>query len=385
MIKFNVMQIDLNSAIVASDVFSIIILIIICISVMSEKNRGKRNNAFIFCGFFTIISLTFEIFNYVLEGNVANTGILYITNYGTIVVGDAIIFFFAKYAYESVQDKKKSSSKIMLVLIAMCCIDFIIQTVGALTGVSFTIENATFVAHPLYDSTFITTVVSLVLIKLYLVQNRKYIGKHLYRVFSLYYVFPIVTTILLLISPYLSFLLQGVALSLLIVYIGIEKQEKENLLIDLSKKDALTGLLNRNAWNEKLEEINNKTENVGVVFADLNNLKHTNDVLGHVAGDELINKFTNILKSVFIDNEIYRIGGDEFVVVIEDNIEDLANKLKNFNSIVIDNNDIASFGDCTGQSSRIIEIIKEAETLMYQNKNEYYMKNGVERRVSNNA
>ena len=38
-------------------------------------------------------------------------------------------------------------------------------------------------------------------------------------------------TILLLISPYLSFLLQGVALSLLIVYIGIEKQEKENLLI----------------------------------------------------------------------------------------------------------------------------------------------------------
>ena len=87
------MQIELNSAIVASDVFSIIILIIICVSVMTEKKRGKRNNAFVFCGLFTIVSLVFEIFNYVLEGDIANTNFLYFTNYGTIVVGDALISY----------------------------------------------------------------------------------------------------------------------------------------------------------------------------------------------------------------------------------------------------------------------------------------------------
>lgn len=379
------MRIELNSAIVASDVFSIIILIIICVSVMMEKKRGKRNNAFVFCGLFTIVSLVFEIFNYVLEGDIANTNFLYFTNYGTIVVGDAIIFFFAKYVYECVQDKKKSKDKMMIIFILLCLIDFIIQTVGVLTGTSFVIENATFVAKPLYDSTFVTTVLTLALLKIYIAQNRKYIGKYLYRVFSLYYVFPIVTTVLLLVSPYLSFLLQGVALSLLIVYIGIEKQEKENLLIDLSNKDALTGLFNRTAWNKKLEEINSKREKVRVVFSDLNNLKRTNDVLGHNAGDELINKFTNILKSVFINDEIFRIGGDEFVVVIENNLDNSDDKLGSFKKIVVDNKDIASFGECTGDSSNIVEIIKTAETAMYRDKSEYYKKNSVERRTNRDA
>ena len=175
-----------------------------------------------------------------------------------------------------------------------------------------------------------------------------------------------------MISPYLSFLLQGVALSLLIVYIGIEKQEKENLLIDLSNKDALTGLLNRTAWNKKLEEINSKAEKIRVVFSDLNNLKRTNDVLGHAAGDELINKFTNVLKSVFLDDEVYRIGGDEFVVVIEKNIDDSSNKIDCLRTIIKENDDIASFGECVGDSLNIISMIKDAETAMYQNKSEYY-------------
>ena len=374
------MKIELSSAIVASDIFSIIILIIICLSVLLERKRGKRNNAFVFCSFFTIVSLVFEIFNYVLEGDIANTDLLYFTNYGTIVVGDAIIFFFAKYVYECVQDKKKSKDRIMIIFIALCSIDFVIQTVGVLTGTSFVIENAEFIAKPLYDSTFETTVLTLVLLKIYIAKNRNYIGRYLYSVFSLYYVFPILTTILLLISPYLSFLLQGVALSLLIVYIGIEKQEKENLLIDLSNKDTLTGLLNRTAWNKKLEEINSKAEKIRVVFSDLNNLKRTNDVLGHAAGDELINKFTNILKSVFLDDEVYRIGGDEFVVVIEKNIDDSSNKIDCLRTIIKENDDIASFGECIGDSLNIISMIKDAETAMYQNKSEYYKKNGVDRR-----
>ena len=107
---------------------------------------------------------------------------------------------------------------------------------------------------------------------------------------------------------------------MLVMYIGIEKQEKENLLIKLVDNDGLTNLFNRNAWNKKLEEIKKKDSDVGIVFADLNNLKHTNDSLGHLAGDELIIKFTNLLKEIFNENEIYRVGGDEFVLVIEDNI-----------------------------------------------------------------
>ena len=156
-------------------------------------------------------------------------------------------------------------------------------------------------------------------------------------------------------------------------------------MIDLSNKDALTGLFNRTAWNKKLEEINSKREKVRVVFSDLNNLKRTNDVLGHNAGDELINKFTNILKSVFINDEIFRIGGDEFVVVIENNLDNSDDKLGSFKKIVVDNKDIASFGECAGDSSNLVEIIKTAETVMYRDKSEYYKKNSVERRTNRDA
>ena len=349
---------------------------------MTEKERGKRNRAFIFCALFTIVSLIFEILNYTLEGNPANVQILYITNYGTITVGDAILFFFAKYAFECVNDKKKSNDKVMLIIGIMCAVDFLIQTVGAFTGLSFTIENAQFVAKPLYDSTFITTVVGLAIIKIYLVMNKNYIGKYLYMVFSLYYVFPVITTIILLINPYLSFLLQGVSLALLIVYIGIEKQEKENLLIKLVDRDGLTGLLNRNAWNKKLVDIKNIQNNVGVVFADLNNLKYTNDNLGHIEGDNLINRFTNILKKSFKNDDIFRIGGDEFVIIVE-NSDVFQTKIDNFKKTVIDNDYIASFGIDIGSPLNIEEVVKKAEEEMYRDKKEYYIRKGIERRRIN--
>ena len=53
----------------------------------------------------------------------------------------------------------------------------------------------------------------------------------------------------------------------------------------------------------------------GVIFADLNGLKQANDTGGHIAGDALLKKAANLLTEVFESYEIYRAGGDEFVVI----------------------------------------------------------------------
>ena len=87
----------------------------------------------------------------------------------------------------------------------------------------------------------------------------------------------------------------------------------------MSRTDSLTQLLNRNAMNERIDKLKTdkgeRPEVLGVAFADLNGLKAVNDRSGHDAGDRLLQNAAALLKVAFGDYEIYRSGGDEFVVL----------------------------------------------------------------------
>jgi diguanylate cyclase (GGDEF)-like protein len=103
---------------------------------------------------------------------------------------------------------------------------------------------------------------------------------------------------------------------------------------DLSNTDFMTGLKNRNAYQLDLDNMNGKNEkdNVAVVLFDLNGLKKLNDDKGHDAGDEFIVSFAkaylNIKKKVGV---MYRIGGDEFILIIQDASKEIIKKfLKDF-------------------------------------------------------
>lgn len=90
-----------------------------------------------------------------------------------------------------------------------------------------------------------------------------------------------------------------------------------SILEDMSYTDSLTGLANRNAFYRDITEIekNNPNTRVGIVFADINGLKGQNDKGGHEAGDYLIKCVAEILATEFAESQIYRIGGDEFVIL----------------------------------------------------------------------
>lgn len=88
----------------------------------------------------------------------------------------------------------------------------------------------------------------------------------------------------------------------------------------MSNVDLLTDVKNRNSMNARVDlhvsgEKEIKTP-YGVVFADLNGLKQCNDSVGHEAGDKLLKSAADFLKKHFGDDEIYRSGGDEFVVIV---------------------------------------------------------------------
>jgi len=101
-----------------------------------------------------------------------------------------------------------------------------------------------------------------------------------------------------------------------------EKQLVNNELTRLANYDSLTGLFNRHYFNLQFEHImkqatrhNNK---LALILFDIDNFKRINDSLGHKAGDVVLIKTAEIVKKVLRDSDsFYRIGGDEFTVIME--------------------------------------------------------------------
>ena len=94
-----------------------------------------------------------------------------------------------------------------------------------------------------------------------------------------------------------------------------------NRLKVMGTVDMLTGVMNRNAMNNRIDLFvrdNRKPDCFGIIFADLNGLKQKNDKEGHVAGDNLLKAAAALLSDVFYDAEIYRAGGDEFLIIAPD-------------------------------------------------------------------
>lgn len=112
-----------------------------------------------------------------------------------------------------------------------------------------------------------------------------------------------------------------------IVFMGIamllEKRAMSpalNRIDGLAHLDGLTGLQNRTSFLEAQERLDKKIEqgeaNFGIVMFDANNLKQINDEHGHKMGDLYILSVVQMIQSCFSDCQAYRVGGDEFVVLV---------------------------------------------------------------------
>lgn len=116
---------------------------------------------------------------------------------------------------------------------------------------------------------------------------------------------------------------------------NIDDQKKKELELlkekSFARTDALTGVNNKFSYVEIEDKYNLKIKNkeitsFAVAVCDINNLKLINDTLGHSEGDKYIIDARDTIKSVFKNSKIYRIGGDEFVLILEG--EDFINRNK---------------------------------------------------------
>jgi len=171
-------------------------------------------------------------------------------------------------------------------------------------------------------------------------------------------------------------------------YIDIgEQKDKEKVLEYQATHDNLTGLPNRLLLLDRIEHAITKVVRHkivgGLIFIDLDNFKEVNDTLGHDIGDALLIMVAKKIREVIRDEDtIARIGGDEFIVLIDNigsnkdiaktNINTLAEKIKNvlngithiegFVNVSTPSIGITLFSDA---SVSVKDIIKQADTAMY--------------------
>ncbi|MBJ7537284.1 GGDEF domain-containing protein [Marinomonas transparens] len=82
--------------------------------------------------------------------------------------------------------------------------------------------------------------------------------------------------------------------------------------------DALTGIQNRHALKLFFESIKDNQENLHTLVIDIDHFKSINDQFGHETGDKILIEMTELLKSRVDSKDIYRLGGEEFLVILEE-------------------------------------------------------------------
>ena len=101
-----------------------------------------------------------------------------------------------------------------------------------------------------------------------------------------------------------------------------EAREHADAMNELAHKDALTGVRNKTAYDSEVhriewELVQDKNKRFAFAMIDLNYLKRINDTYGHEQGNIAIQKLCRIVCTIFEHSPVFRIGGDEFAVVLE--------------------------------------------------------------------
>ena len=168
-----------------------------------------------------------------------------------------------------------------------------------------------------------------------------------------------------------------------------EMKELAELQTKYAYHDQMTGLKNRRAYAEMIDEmIKGVPMDLCVIMFDVNGLKTVNDTYGHAAGDELITAAADCIRTVFEGtDDIFRLGGDEFAVIkkdpdktVEADLERLNRAAESFKGKYINGFSVSYGVGRSGEQMDIGSIVKEADRRMYDYKDNYYMTSGKDRR-----
>ncbi len=161
-----------------------------------------------------------------------------------------------------------------------------------------------------------------------------------------------------------------------------EEKETSRSFRNMATTDSMTGVRNKHAYTENETTINMQIEmgelhKLGVVVGDINGLKYVNDTYGHAAGDKLIKDACDLICEFFKQGAVFRIGGDEFVVILQGKgFESMQDVITEFNrkieENVKENGVVVSIGHSVLEpgDEYLRDVFDRADQMMYERKKE---------------
>ena len=159
---------------------------------------------------------------------------------------------------------------------------------------------------------------------------------------------------------------------------AIRHRNHVDMLHRLSYHDLLTNALNRNAFMDVLSQFRpGQYASAGIIYIDINGMKEINDFYGHHQGDKIL--ITTVAKvfNLFKPDELFRIGGDEFVIITYDLTEtDFYEKFNLLRNIFCEKTNLPfsiATGSCWVKSpSDLNSLLQQADSAMYADKKKFY-------------
>ena len=161
-----------------------------------------------------------------------------------------------------------------------------------------------------------------------------------------------------------------------------QEMETSRALRSMANTDSLTGVRNKHAYTESEAALNRQIqagelEKLAVVVGDINGLKFINDTQGHAAGDQLIKDACALICEYFKHGAVYRIGGDEFVVLLQGKGYDMLQEtVRDLNRKVEENIEkhevVVSIGCSVLEpgDQQLRDVFERADQMMYERKKE---------------
>lgn len=358
------------------NILSLFILSMLIFHCYVKLDRRKLSNKIFLdtsCVIFLIISI--EIITVLINGS-SHINIYINKLFSTLffLISPIPLYMWDKYLYIQIEKIKK----INILKVKYFKIPLFINTVLLIINLKFNIifsidknnffQNEKFSIIPFLIGTFYY-----ISIYIFLVKHKHTIPNDIYIFISIMYIFPFTASVLELFIPELLLTWGSVTTVLIFSYILLQQE--------LFETDPLTGAFNRNFFNSFVSKTNKFTMNLsklGAINIDLDEFKSINDTYGHKVGDDVLKNFVLLLnKALKKKSKIIRMGGDEFIIIIENTSnEEIISHIRFLNIITEVYNSVNkypikfSYSYCiySNDFNDIYDFFDHIDNKMYQNK-----------------
>ncbi len=370
----------MENSILTTEIYALLLqIIVISATVFETKLRTKKSNAFFILAVCVFVSIALDAISYIVADKNLSDGTLFLINLLNYTMPFVVYGMYQEYLEISLSEKISTRRGILHGGRAAIVLGILATIVFSCKGKFFYISEGVYHRGEWYDGYLAMFVIAMLYIYIVIFMHAGKISLHDTFAYVMFIFIPTVFIVINMFIDPIALSIASQALANLIVYIMLQSEresiliKKEEITYKLAHYDELTRLKNRLAFNTTIESMNGDGV-VGIAFGDVNGLKYTNDHYGHVAGDKLLCDFADMLTDCYGHENVYRISGDEYVVIVPGiSVEQFRLKKE----VVLEKRKehefpIASIGFVHGSVSEIRRLLDMAEKEMYSDKKVFY-------------